>query len=144
MNVMRTLAYAFGAAGVLALAACLFAVVKVVTFQRQALHASGQVVALHVVVAGDQLRRAVQAERDRRRDAPAADVGRITTGNVRLMLHQVQACGDAIAQHVVAHHGQPAVRRILPLSLSFDHRVVTGGEAARFLMALKADLERSA
>jgi pyruvate dehydrogenase E2 component (dihydrolipoamide acetyltransferase) len=49
-----------------------------------------------------------------------------------------------IAQHVVVHHGQPAVRRILPLSLSFDHRVVTGGEAARFLMALKADLERSA
>jgi len=48
MNVMRTLAYAFGAAGVLALAACLFAVVKVVTFQRQALHASGQVVALQV------------------------------------------------------------------------------------------------
>jgi pyruvate dehydrogenase E2 component (dihydrolipoamide acetyltransferase) len=43
---------------------------------------------------------------------------------------------------VVAHHGQPAVRRVLPLSLSFDHRVVTGGEAARFLMALKADLER--
>jgi pyruvate dehydrogenase E2 component (dihydrolipoamide acetyltransferase) len=31
---------------------------------------------------------------------------------------------------------------VLPLSLSFDHRVVTGGEAARFLMALKADLER--
>jgi pyruvate dehydrogenase E2 component (dihydrolipoamide acetyltransferase) len=47
-----------------------------------------------------------------------------------------------IAQRVVAHHGQPAVRRVLPLSLSFDHRVVTGGEAARFLMALKTDLER--
>ena len=49
-----------------------------------------------------------------------------------------------IVQRVVAHHGQPAVRRVLPLSLSFDHRVVTGGEATRFLMALKADLERSA
>src|SRR3569832_906830 len=48
MNVMRTLAYAFGAAGVLAVAACLFAVVKVVTFQRQARHAPGQVVALQV------------------------------------------------------------------------------------------------
>jgi 2-oxoisovalerate dehydrogenase E2 component (dihydrolipoyl transacylase) len=42
----------------------------------------------------------------------------------------------------VAHAGQPAVRRVLPLSLTFDHRVVTGGEAARFLMALKSDLER--
>ena len=31
---------------------------------------------------------------------------------------------------------------VLPLSLSFDHRVVTGGEAARFLVALVADLAR--
>jgi 2-oxoisovalerate dehydrogenase E2 component (dihydrolipoyl transacylase) len=47
-----------------------------------------------------------------------------------------------ISQRVVAHRGQPAVRRTLPLSLTFDHRVVTGGEAARFLVALKSDLER--
>jgi 2-oxoisovalerate dehydrogenase E2 component (dihydrolipoyl transacylase) len=47
-----------------------------------------------------------------------------------------------VAPRVVAHNGQPAVRRVLPLSLTFDHRVVTGGEATRFLMALKADLER--
>jgi 2-oxoisovalerate dehydrogenase E2 component (dihydrolipoyl transacylase) len=45
------------------------------------------------------------------------------------------------AQRVLVHRGQPAVRRALPLSLTFDHRVVTGGEAARFLVALKADLE---
>lgn len=32
--------------------------------------------------------------------------------------------------------------RLLPLSLSFDHRAVTGGEAARFLNALVCDLER--
>ena len=30
----------------------------------------------------------------------------------------------------------------LPLSLTFDHRSVTGGEAARFMAALLADLER--
>jgi pyruvate/2-oxoglutarate dehydrogenase complex dihydrolipoamide acyltransferase (E2) component len=36
--------------------------------------------------------------------------------------------------------GQPAVRRVPPLSLTFDHRVVTGGEAARFLVALKSEL----
>jgi 2-oxoisovalerate dehydrogenase E2 component (dihydrolipoyl transacylase) len=47
-----------------------------------------------------------------------------------------------IAQRVMAHQGQPAVRRALPLSLTFDHRVVTGGEAARFLVALKYDLEQ--
>jgi pyruvate/2-oxoglutarate dehydrogenase complex dihydrolipoamide acyltransferase (E2) component len=48
-----------------------------------------------------------------------------------------------VGQAVVAHDGQAAVRRVLPLSLTFDHRVVTGGEAARFLMALKLDLERA-
>jgi len=41
---------------------------------------------------------------------------------------------------VVAAGGVPAVHRILPLSLTFDHRVVTGGEAARFLAAVIADL----
>jgi pyruvate dehydrogenase E2 component (dihydrolipoamide acetyltransferase) len=48
-----------------------------------------------------------------------------------------------VAQRVLAHQGQPAVRRVLPLSLTFDHRVVTGGEAARFLVALKSDLEHA-
>jgi len=47
------------------------------------------------------------------------------------------------AQRVVAREGVPAVRRVLPLSLTFDHRVVTGGEAARFLMALRSDLEQA-
>jgi pyruvate dehydrogenase E2 component (dihydrolipoamide acetyltransferase) len=46
-----------------------------------------------------------------------------------------------ISQQAVAHRGQPAVRRVLPLSLTFDHRIVTGGEAARFLVALKSDLD---
>jgi pyruvate dehydrogenase E2 component (dihydrolipoamide acetyltransferase) len=49
-----------------------------------------------------------------------------------------------IGPRVLVREGQPAVRRVLPLSLTFDHRVVTGGEAARFLVSLKADLERSA
>jgi 2-oxoisovalerate dehydrogenase E2 component (dihydrolipoyl transacylase) len=48
-----------------------------------------------------------------------------------------------VDQRVLAHQGQAAVRRVLPLSLTFDHRVVTGGEAARFLVALKTDLERA-
>ena len=44
---------------------------------------------------------------------------------------------------VLAVDGKPVVRKVLPLSLSFDHRVVTGGEAARFLMAVKASLQRA-
>src|SRR4051812_32539704 len=42
---------------------------------------------------------------------------------------------------VVTAHGQLAAHRVLPLSLTFDHRAATGGEAARFLNALKRDLE---
>ncbi|WP_363346425.1 dihydrolipoamide acetyltransferase family protein [Methylocystis echinoides] len=36
------------------------------------------------------------------------------------------------------------VGRVIPLSLTFDHRVVSGGEAGRFLAAVVADLERAA
>jgi len=42
------------------------------------------------------------------------------------------AVGDAVS-----------VRRALPLSLTFDHRAVTGGEAARFLAAVIKDLEQA-
>jgi pyruvate dehydrogenase E2 component (dihydrolipoamide acetyltransferase) len=35
------------------------------------------------------------------------------------------------------------VHPILPLSLTFDHRVITGGEAARFLKALVTELEKA-
>ena len=48
-------------------------------------------------------------------------------GKVR---REVVAVGDAFAAH-----------RTLPLSLSFDHRCVTGGEACRFLAAVIADLK---
>lgn len=37
---------------------------------------------------------------------------------------------------VISVNGQIEARRLLPLSLSFDHRAVTGGEATRFLGAV--------
>jgi 2-oxoisovalerate dehydrogenase E2 component (dihydrolipoyl transacylase) len=46
-----------------------------------------------------------------------------------------------IDRRAMVHDDALAVRRVLPISLTFDHRVVTGGEAARFLVALKSDLE---
>jgi 2-oxoisovalerate dehydrogenase E2 component (dihydrolipoyl transacylase) len=39
--------------------------------------------------------------------------------------------------------GGVETHRIMPLSLTFDHRACTGGEAARFLRALIDDLQRS-
>ena len=38
--------------------------------------------------------------------------------------------------------GTIRITRVMPLSMTFDHRVVMGGEAARFLATLVADLER--
>ncbi len=39
----------------------------------------------------------------------------------------------ALRQEVVVVNGDPQVHAVLPLSLTFDHRSVTGGEATRFL-----------
>jgi 2-oxoisovalerate dehydrogenase E2 component (dihydrolipoyl transacylase) len=47
-----------------------------------------------------------------------------------------------ITKEVVAVDDKPAVHRMLPLSVTFDHRAVTGGEAGRFLAAMMADLQR--
>ena len=48
-----------------------------------------------------------------------------------------------IHDRVVPANGAPAVHRVLPLSITFDHRAVTGGEAGRFLAAMIADLQRA-
>lgn len=41
-----------------------------------------------------------------------------------------------LKEEIVSINGKPASHKILPLSLSFDHRAVTGGEATRFLHAM--------
>ena len=46
-----------------------------------------------------------------------------------------------IQDMVVAVDGKAKVRKMLPLSLSFDHRILDGAEAARFVMTVKAHLE---
>lgn len=54
----------------------------------------------------------------------------------------VAIVGSGKLQHdVIAVMGGIEVHRRIPLSLSFDHRCVTGGEAARFLAAMIQDLE---
>jgi len=45
-----------------------------------------------------------------------------------------------LREEVLAVKGKAAVHRVMPLSLTFDHRAVTGGEAARFLAAVMEDL----
>jgi pyruvate dehydrogenase E2 component (dihydrolipoamide acetyltransferase) len=54
----------------------------------------------------------------------------------------VAILGSGVLQHdVVAVMGGIEAHLRMPLSLTFDHRCVTGGEAARFLAAVIKDLE---
>jgi pyruvate dehydrogenase E2 component (dihydrolipoamide acetyltransferase) len=106
----------------------------------------------------DELRREIaarKAEVRERRIAPAALRGQTITlsnfgtlggrfASLVIVPPQVAILGAGrIAPRVVAVEGRPAVHRVLPLSLTFDHRAVTGGEAARFLAAAIADLEKA-
>ena len=47
-----------------------------------------------------------------------------------------------VREEAVAVAGTVQAHRRMPLSLSFDHRCITGGEACRFLGAVIADLEK--
>ncbi|WP_292997834.1 dihydrolipoamide acetyltransferase family protein [Nevskia sp.] len=47
----------------------------------------------------------------------------------------------SIRDAVVPVNGQIVISKIVPLSVSFDHRCVTGGEATRFLSAMVADMQ---
>ena len=44
---------------------------------------------------------------------------------------------------VVPVDGKPAIHRMLPISVTSDHRLITGGEIARFLKSLIKSLEKS-
>lgn len=46
-----------------------------------------------------------------------------------------------IREEVAANQGNIEIHKIMPLSLTFDHRAVTGGEATRFLAAMIEDLK---
>ena len=48
-----------------------------------------------------------------------------------------------IREAAVPVGGQVRVANVLPITVTFDHRAVTGGEAARFLAAMVNDLERA-
>jgi pyruvate dehydrogenase E2 component (dihydrolipoamide acetyltransferase) len=45
------------------------------------------------------------------------------------------------ARFLPDQHGNPELRQLLPLSLSYDHRVINGADAARFVCAIAQWLE---
>ena len=54
----------------------------------------------------------------------------------------ILGCGR-IREEAKPYQGKIEIRRMLPLSLTFDHRAVTGGEATRFLGAIIKYLEKA-
>ena len=53
----------------------------------------------------------------------------------------ILATGKIREEAKLNEHGRFTMRKILPLSLSFDHRIVDGAEAARFVNRIKEHLE---
>ncbi|MBL4772295.1 MAG: 2-oxo acid dehydrogenase subunit E2 [Alcanivoracaceae bacterium] len=95
-------------------------------------------------------------EKIKSRSIPAADMkdftimlsnfgifaGRYATPMITPPCVAIMASGKLL-QEVVPVLGGFEVHRMIPLSLTFDHRAVTGGEAARFLAAVIKDLNKS-
>jgi pyruvate dehydrogenase E2 component (dihydrolipoamide acetyltransferase) len=67
--------------------------------------------------------------------------GRYATPLVVPPMVAIVGAGSIRRIPVVKADGQIAAHRVIPVSLTFDHRAATGGEAARFLNALIADLQ---
>jgi len=68
--------------------------------------------------------------------------GRYATPVITPPCVAIMASGKLL-QEVVPVLGGFEVHRMIPLSLTFDHRAVTGGEAARFLAVVIQDLNKS-
>ncbi len=85
----------------------------------------------------DALKAAVRA-----RTVPRADLKdpTITLSNFGMLAGRQAALVILPPQVAIVGAGR-IVRQLLPLSLTFDHRIVTGGEAARFLKAMIDDLQ---
>jgi len=67
--------------------------------------------------------------------------GRYATPVITPPCVSIIAAGKARNEVVSIRNGYAATHRIIPLSLTFDHRACTGGEAARFFKAMIDDLE---
>ena len=89
--------------------------------------------------------RSLRAEELRRPTITLSNFGTIAGRHAALVIvpPQVAIVGAGrIRDSAVRGNAGPVMHRMLPVSLTFDHRAVSGGEAARFLRAVIADLER--
>jgi pyruvate dehydrogenase E2 component (dihydrolipoamide acetyltransferase) len=49
-----------------------------------------------------------------------------------------------VQDKVIARDGEPVVAPVMPLSLSYDHRVIDGAQGRRFMALLIENLEEPA
>lgn len=66
--------------------------------------------------------------------------GRYATPIIVPPMVAILGCGK-IREVAMPYQGKVEIRKVMPLSLTFDHRAVTGGEATRFLAAVIKSLE---
>lgn len=98
----------------------------------------------------DRLIAAARAQRLGRQDQLGAtvslsDFGPLGGAFASLVIRPPQVAilgAGRVSKKVAWGENGPEPRSCLPLSLTFDHRAVTGGEAARFLNAVLHDLEQ--
>jgi pyruvate dehydrogenase E2 component (dihydrolipoamide acetyltransferase) len=88
--------------------------------------------------------RTVPPEELRGQTITLSNFGMIGGRHATLMVMPPQVCivgAGRISEQAMVRNGKIGAGRVLPLSLTFDHRAVTGAEAARFLMCVVKDLE---
>jgi len=93
----------------------------------------------------DVLARAIPPEELRGQTITLSNYGTIVGQHSEMVVVPPQVAifgAGVIAEKVVAVDGKATIRRIMPLSLTFDHRAATGGEAGAFLKAAIKDLEK--
>jgi 2-oxoisovalerate dehydrogenase E2 component (dihydrolipoyl transacylase) len=66
--------------------------------------------------------------------------GRYATPIIVPPMVAILGCGR-LREEPRVHNGKIEVRRVIPMSLTFDHRAITGGEATRFLGTMIKQLE---
>ncbi len=94
----------------------------------------------------DTLKRSVPAEELRGYTITLSNFGRFggkyATPVIVPPTVAIVAAGS-VRDAVVPVNGEIRIAKILPLSVSFDHRCVTGGEATRFLAAMIKELQKA-
>jgi len=94
----------------------------------------------------DVIARSIPPEELRGQSITLSNFGMLAGQHVAMVVvpPQVAIVGSGrIEEKVVARDGQVIIRKMIPLSLTFDHRAVTGAEAAGFMAVLKDDLNKA-